>query len=362
MAKNHYTAVSLYSGAGGMDQGFRDAGFRMQWAVDADRWAVESYRRNLGQHIMRGILPGVDLPAGIGPDLVFGGPPCQGFSVIGRMDPGDPRSAHVFCFMDIVERLGPRAFVLENVKALAVSSRWTHVRDGLRDWAQRLGYHSAFFVLNAAHYGVPQARERMFLVGIRGATPLLPTETTRGAPLTVGDVLRALPPVGHSGNDGMCRARVVPAKRPVMRPTAHAGSLLFNGSGRPLRLDAPAKTIPASMGGNATPIVDQRELDHGGESWVVGYHAYLLSGGRPLGSAPAFLRRITVQEAAALQTFPQQWQLSGPQVAQYRQIGNAVPPRLAYAVGLSVRQVLQCIDGCKPGEESPEPSPQMLVA
>jgi DNA (cytosine-5)-methyltransferase 1 len=95
------------------------------------------------------------------------------------------------------------------------------------------------------------------------------------------------------------------------------------------------------MGGNATPIIDQQELEHGGEPWVIGYHRRLQSGKPPLRRAPGRLRRITVQEAAALQTFPPDWAFAGPRVAQYRQVGNAVPPRLAEAVALSVRTVLQ---------------------
>ena len=129
-----------------------------------------------------------------------------------------------------------------------------------------------------------------------------------------------------------------------MRPTAFRGSLLFNGSGRPLQLDAPAKTLPASMGGNATPIIDQEELDHGAEPWVVEYHRRLQQGGTPLRRVPRRLRRITVQEAAALQTFPREWRFSGPRVAQYRQIGNAVPPNLAEAVAKSVSEALQRTD------------------
>ena len=94
------------------------------------------------------------------------------------------------------------------------------------------------------------------------------------------------------------------------------------------------------MGGNATPIVDEAELRDGAAPWVVGYHARLLAGGKPCKRAPKRLRRITVQEAAALQTFPPDWEFVGPQVAQYRQIGNAVPPRLAFHVASSVRAAL----------------------
>lgn len=335
-----YTVVSLYSGAGGMDLGFSQAGFALSWAIDFDSRAVDTYRANLGEHAVCGTLPAAAPPTDLRPDIVIGGPPCQGFSVIGRMSAQDARSEHVFHYLDIVERMQPRTFVMENVKALATAPRWRLLRERLIDRARSLGYQAEIFVVNAADFDVPQARERMFLVGLRDGTPTAPVPVTAGRPPTVRAILSELPAVGESGNHTRCAARVIPARTPIMRPTAHRGSLLFNGSGRPLELDAPAKTLPASMGGNATPIVDEAELRDGAAPWVVGYHARLLAGGRPLKTAPARLRRITVQEAAALQTFPPDWVFCGPQVAQYRQIGNAVPPNLAYHVALAVRAAL----------------------
>jgi DNA (cytosine-5)-methyltransferase 1 len=133
---------------------------------------------------------------------------------------------------------------------------------------------------------------------------------------------------------------VVPAIRPVMRPSAYQGSLLFNGSGRPLELDRPAKTLPASMGGNSTPIIDQDELEHQEEPWVVGYHERLRKGHPPQRIAPGQLRRVTVQEAAALQSFCVQASFEGSLVSKYRQIGNAVPPLLAYHIFRSVQRAL----------------------
>lgn len=338
------TVLSLYSGAGGLDCGFRDVGFEIVAAVESDRWAVETYRANLGDHVIHGELPGVVPLAAASVDVIIGGPPCQGFSVIGKMDPHDPRSSHVHAFMGLVARFSPRAFVMENVKALAVSDRWSAIRNELDRTARRLGYQVDLFLLNAADFGVPQTRERMFLVGVRGMAPLCPVPTSKGSPPSVRDALRRLPDYGETGNDAICAARVVPASRPVMRPRPHHGSLLFNGSGRPLDLSGPAKTLPASMGGNATPIIDQEELASGAEPWVRGYHAHLLAGGDPIEVAPNRLRRLTVQEAAALQTFDPSWQFRGPQVAQFRQIGNAVPPRLAKAVALSVRAALESLD------------------
>ena len=323
-----------------MDLGFAEAGFELLWANDIDPFAVRTYNANIGEHAVCGRVSDVLMPQ-IAPDVLIGGPPCQGFSVIGQMRSDDPRSHHVFHFLEVVEQLEPRVFVMENVKSLGVNPRWAPLRDALRSRAEHAGYRTELMVLNAAHYGVPQARERMFLVGVRdGEIPEMPTPTTAERPPTVRQALAALPRFGEPGNDTTSGARVIPTREPVMRPTAHTGSLLFNGSGRPLHLDRPAKTLPASMGGNATPILDQEELDHGAEPWVTAYHAHLASGGAPFESAPGRLRRITVEEAAALQGFPLDFGFLGPRVAQYRQIGNAVPPKLAYAMARSVHDAL----------------------
>ena len=334
------TVISLYSGAGGLDLGFVDAGFEVLWANDADPFAVRTYNANVGEHAVCGDVLSVLMP-NVSPDVVIGGPPCQGFSVIGRMRSDDPRSQHVFHFLDVVEQLRPRAFVMENVKALGANPRWEPLRRELRDRAEAMGYATELMVLNASHYGVPQARERMFLVGVAGGCPLeVPLPTTAKRPPAVRDALRSLPRFGEPGNDTVTGARVVPSREPVMRPTAHRGSLLFNGSGRPVDLDRPAKTLPASMGGNATPIVDQEELDHGTEPWVVSYHRHLVEGGAPFDQAPDRLRRLTVEECAVLQSFPVGFRFQGPRVAQYRQVGNAVPPRVAYAVASALYAVL----------------------
>lgn len=344
MPRPSYTAISLYSGAGGLDVGFQRAGIDVRWAIDSDSHAVATYTAQVGTHAVCGDVLTTPPPAGLRPDVVIGGPPCQGFSVIGRMDPADPRSRHVEHFLDVVARFRPRAFVMENVKALAMNPRWAAMRARLIARATVLGYQHETFVLNAQDYGVAQARERMFFIGLLGDRPKRPPATTARVPRTVREALRELPSVGEPGNDGVCRARIVPARRPVMRPSAYRGSLLFNGSGRPLSLDGPSRTLPASMGGNATPIIDQEELERGASPWVVAYHQRLLQGGRPLRRVPKRLRRITVQEAAAIQSFPLGWQFHGPRGAQYRQVGNAVPPNLAEAVARVVYEQLGSLD------------------
>lgn len=226
-----------------------------------------------------------DLPEKGSADLVIGGPPCQGFSVAGRMDPKDPRSRHVWDFMGLVDRVRPRAFVMENVKALAQNQRWTGLIKKLRDSAERKelgGYSTTLLLLKASDYGVPQARERMFLIGIRDSTERFvpPPPTTRDHPRTLRSALESLPHWRDPGNDTVCTAKVTPAKTPVMRRSPFAG-MVFNGQGRPMDLDAPAPTLPASMGGNRTPIIDQLELDEGVELLGEALPRRALDGPRP---------------------------------------------------------------------------------
>jgi DNA (cytosine-5)-methyltransferase 1 len=268
---------------------------------------------------------------------------CQGFSVAGRMNPDDPRSRHVFNFLGVVARVRPRAFVMENVAALARNQRWAGI---IAQLAQTAGedYDTRLVVLNASHWGVPQARERMFLVGLPkghgGIT--LPDAPTKDAPPRVADALRGLPSAGHPGNASVCTAKITMAKIPVLRLSPFAG-MLFNGQGRPIDLNRPAPTLPATMGGNRTPIIDLDQLERNATPWVVGYHRRLtVERQPPLDELPvrARLRRLTVEEAAAIQTFPSGMQWSGPQSARFRQIGNAVPPVLAWHVARAVREAL----------------------
>ena len=331
-------ALSLYAGAGGLDHGFHLAGVETVWANEFDPDAAATYRALLPDtELVVGDIASATLPSGDGIDIVIGGPPCQGFSVAGRMDPDDPRSKQVWEFLRVVSEVRPRAFVMENVKSLAVNTRWTHVVARFRRDAEALGYRTHVHVLNAADYAVPQARERMFLVGFVDADPVLPLPAP-SEPVSVRTCLAGLPPYGSPGNDRRCTAMVTPARIPVLRKSPYAG-MLFNGQGRPMDPDQPAPTLPASMGGNRTPILDQEHLD-GGEPWVPGYHAHLMAGKPPLPAIPARLRRLTVEEAAALQTFPLDMRWSGRRNSVFRQIGNAVPPLLARAVGRAVAERL----------------------
>jgi DNA (cytosine-5)-methyltransferase 1 len=363
-----FSFVSLYSGAGGLDIGFTAAGFYPIWANDIDTDAVATYNGYFGasfdHEAVVGDIRRQQLPAQGSAALVVGGPPCQGFSVAGKMDPNDPRSRHVWDFLGVVRHVQPRAFVMENVMGLAVNRRWAKLREALlREARRELGYHTTLITLRASHFGVAQNRERMFLIGVREGDAMSPQPITADDPPTVRSVLESLPPYGSPGNNTPCIAKITPAKKPVLRRSPYAG-MLFNGQGRPLNLAAPAPTLAATMGGNRTPIVDQETLESGEDSWVVGYHRHLWSGRAPYKRIPKRLRRLTVEEAAAIQTFPRDMAWAGRVGSQFKQIGNAVPPRLAFHVALAVREALGLGDPAYPGwveDKTADPAQQLAA-
>ncbi|PSB17817.1 DNA (cytosine-5-)-methyltransferase [Phormidesmis priestleyi ULC007] len=346
--KTPLSGLSLFSGAGGMDVGFIRAGVEIVSANDIDRDACLTYEANHPGGIIKcGDINQnlTDIRRFEGIDIVFGGPPCQGFSVAGKMNPDDPRSKLLWVFMKAVEFTKPRAFICENVKALAVLDKWSEVRQQLFRFARQLGYKYKLVVLNSTAFGVPQSRERMFLIGFRDIEDINDLEAQferykKQAP-TVRDIVLPLGVAGSENNQRVCNAKVTIAAKPVMRRSPYAG-MMFNGQGRPLNPTGYSCALHASMGGNKTPIIDEEHCYFGQDSWVEWYHSYLMAGGEPLSldAAPKRLRRLTIDEALRIQTFPHDYQFIGGQSSIYRQIGNAVPCDLAQVVAEVVRDFL----------------------
>jgi DNA (cytosine-5)-methyltransferase 1 len=346
-------AVSLFTGAGGMDVGFENAGVRVVFANEINKEAADTYKANhpfctiLNQDIYESFN---EIAQYKGVDLVFGGPPCQGFSVAGKMNPNDHRSKLVFTFLDVVEMLQPKVFVMENVKALGVLEKWEPVRKKYFERVNDMGYTCVPFVLNATEYGVSQKRERVFFVGIKGNTNLFFESDMKNylnlqkkKALPIKDLLQPLGRAGSPTNPKTCTAKITFATNPVMRKSPYAG-MYFNGQGRPIDIDGYANTLPASMGGNKTPIIDEDYLFGGAKSdWVVDYHQGLQEGTiKPIfKEAPPRLRRITIKEAAKIQTFPDDYIFCGNKGKIYTQIGNAVPCKLAEAVANAVVDYLR---------------------
>jgi len=342
-------AISLFTGAGGMDVGVINAGFDVVLASEIDAHACNTYRKNHPNTILieGDIDENIDEIAqleNIDLDLVIGGPPCQGFSVAGKMNPSDPRSKLVFSYCDVVERIKPKAFIMENVKALGSLAKFEGIREEFFRRMELVGYQVTMNILNAKDFGVPQSRERVFFIGIKKEfqpITLNHFKSFKKDAITLRQAIMHLGRMGSKNNPNITNAKITLAKKPILRKSPYAG-MLFNGQGRPLNPEAWSSTLPASMGGNRTPIIDENQLYDNEPAWVEDYHQQIMSGNinSEYKEAPKRLRRLTIDEAAILQTFPDNYKFSGPQSKIFTQIGNAVPCKLAEIVAKAVKHSL----------------------
>ena len=339
-------AVSLFSGAGGMDVGFEKAGIDVVFANEIDKISAQTYSTNHPntEIVVDDINNIYDrLESYAGTDIVFGGPPCQGFSVIGKMNPEDERSQLIWSFLKVVEIIRPKAFVMENVKALAAISKWRDVREEYIHRAYELGYGCVPFIVNAAEYGTPQKRERVFFIGIRDDYSFEQKmwdnirEQQRKAPV-IRELFKDLGPAGTEKNPRTCNAKITFAVRPVIRRIPY-DCLMFNGIGRPIDPDGYSRTITASAGGNMTLIVDEKFLhDPTADNWIQEYYYKVINKeiSPEFKEAPERLRRLTIRETMRLQTFPDNYVFCGPKSSVYKQLGNAVPCEMAKTIAVAV--------------------------
>jgi DNA (cytosine-5)-methyltransferase 1 len=343
-----YTTVDLFAGAGGLSLGFGRCGFAPVAAVEFDADAAHTFRTRIGAPVFEDDICTVDFTPMRGEvDAVVGGPPCQPWSLGGlRQGHADPRDG-IPQFARAVHEVAPAAFVMENVaglmrgaarpafdRILAVLGGDRPLSDLLGDRVPagaRLDYRVSARVLDAADHGVPQSRRRLFVVGVRPGLRFAWPEPTHGPGRPLPHV-RASEVVYVEPFGAPNPSIVTYAARPSLRPDPYHGQV-FNGGGRPIDPGRPAPTLLASMGGNKTPWVDTFGV-------VPGYHRHLRAGGAPRSGRVPGGRRITVAEAAALQTFPSDMAFAGARSSQYRQVGNAVPPALAAAVAAPLAEAL----------------------
>ena len=352
--------VDLFAGAGGLSLGFAQERFRIAGAVEFDADSAATYRllheRLTTQTTQLAKLHEQDI---CGVDFtqyrdevaaVIGGPPCQPWSLGGlRRGQSDPRDG-IPQFARALYEAAPRAFVMENVagltrgetrptfeRILAVLAGDLPLSVILGDQVgahARLSYNVSWRVLQAADFGVPQNRQRLFIVGVRPGSSFTWPQPTHGQGRPEPHV-PAGAVVGPQTKGEPNPSIVTYATNPSLRPDPYHGQV-YNGGGRPIDLTKPAPTMLASMGGNKTPWVDTAGV-------VPGYHAHLVKGGEPRQGRVPGARRITVAEAALLQSFPAWARFVGTRSSQYRQVGNAVPPLLAQSVARQLARALRTV-------------------
>jgi DNA (cytosine-5)-methyltransferase 1 len=310
-------AISLFAGAGGMDLGFAQAGFDIVWANDIWPDAVKTYRYNLGDHIFCGDIATVkpaDLPDA---DIMIGGFPCQGFSLANRKrHSGDTRNTLYLEFLRILNGKKPKFFLAENVKGILSLGGGEIFRMIVADF-ESAGYVVQHGVLNAADYGVPQRRERVFFFGKRLDVQVdfqFPPPVTH-APRGLAELTGQKPWV--SIGEALCSVPDPDGPHSLHNHEYTRYKLRFNGQQghRVIRPDMPAPTITA------------RGDDRGGV--VIHHH-------------PNNKRRLSARETAVVQSFPLDYIFYGPKTSAYRQIANAVPPLLAKAIAMWLLESANC--------------------
>lgn len=331
-------AIDLFAGAGGLSLGLTASGFATTAAAELDSDALGTFA---AAHLR--YSPGVPLTLLDGDikkhsfkqfrgdvALVAGGPPCQPYSFGGLRRGSDDLRDGLPQFLRAVREVQPDAFLMENVPGLASISQRPLLLALLGDLAA-LGFSVEHRLLRVADFGVCQRRQRLIIIGTRNRKFEWP-EATHG-PEADSPWVRASTLIAADRPLGEPNPSIVTyAKKPDLRPSPWDGHL-WNGGGRAINPNGLAPTLLASMGGNKTPWLD-------GGNVVEEYHRHLLAGGAPRTGLVPGARRITVQEAALIQTFPEDMPWVGRSSSKYRQIGNAVPVALARSLGSALKASL----------------------
>jgi len=297
--------LDLFAGCGGLGLGFEAAGC-MTVGFEMDGDCCSTYRLNLESpcHQVR-LAPGQELIDGV--DVIIGGPPCQPFSVNGdqqgRRDDRDGFPAYLWA----LEHYRPRIAVFENVRGMLYKNRIYF--DGIVEAMEGFGYKVEWHLLNAASYGVPQNRERLFVVAHRGTFDF-PEPTHVDRPVTAGEALGELATAIPEG------AKFLTASMDEYVAKYEKASKCVRP--RDLHLDQPSRTVTCRNLNGATGDMLRVRLPDNRR------------------------RRLTVREGARLQSFPDWFTFCGNEGSQFNQVGNAVPPLLAKAIAQSV---LMCLDG-----------------
>ena len=305
-----FSAVSLFCGAGGLDMGFERAGFRTIWANDFDSDACRTYRNWSKAEVVCADISKVDYSTIPVSDVILGGFPCQGFSLSGPRKIDDSRNVLYKHYVRLVRQNKPLVFVGENVKGLLTMGGGQIIEAIVADFAN-CGYSVFYKLLNAKNFGVPQDRERVIIVGFRNDLKI----SNFYLPDTNGRFTTLRKAIGHMPE----------AKAEEVCDASYSSRYMSRNRKR--GWDEVAYTVPA-MAKQVTlwpgsPDMVKIDKDH----WEFG------SGEKS--------RRLSWREVAAIQTFPEDLVFCGDLTSIYKQIGNAVPVKLAEFVAGHIRQYLE---------------------
>lgn len=343
-----YTCVDGFSGAGGLSLGLQKAGFDVLLSFDNDPTSIETQKIN--KRYFDHEVAVVDIVSYLKGDaflkktklkkkelfLMAGGPPCQGFSVQRIGENNDVRNDLVLAYGKLIDQARPKFFLLENVPGI-LGARGKLIVEEFLSRMKKIGYHPYYKTLNAEDYGVPQRRKRVFIVGIRddvhrGEFHFPKPTTPKNTRITVKDIIGNLPepPV-----DGSEHARIPHHRRDKLNAiNLKRIRALKPGQGMeylPVELLADCHKAGADKIGHRN-VYGRMEWDEVAPTITARFDSFT----RGKFGHPVQDRSITLREGALLQTFPRDFKFAGNKVDIARQIGNAVPVRLAEIIGKQI--------------------------
>lgn len=351
MGQPQIKTVDLFAGAGGLSLGFHQAnlGYEPVFAVEIDSAAARTFKRNFNCHVHDGPIEDVEqYPEA---DVIIGGPPCQGFSPLGRDRDADSRAQLNELwqqYVRAVKLIKPKAFVIENVPQFQKSAQFHKLLELMETDEVLKQYQYNFGVLNAADYGVPQRRRRGIFVAVRGENPVpWPPKRTHGPESeskqkyrsvreAIGN-LPAMPKNSEIEYDGS-RQDLHLKRNPTQMSLERYRAIPEGGNRFDLARNRP-DLLPrcwANKPSGTTDVMGRLWWDE--PSFTIRTEFYKPEKGRYL--HPKEDRPITHREAARIQTFPDEFFFEGTKIEVARQIGNAVPPRLGEALALFVHNLI----------------------
>lgn len=376
--KSLYTSIDLFSGCGGLTKGFELAGIKSILASDIDENCEKTFARNFPQtpfvckDITEVLKEEVDeILNGETPDIIIGGPPCQGFSLANKRRnkvADDPRNKLFYGFVKFINWYSPKAFVMENVKGLLSMQNGQVIRTIVEEFtnAGTYGYNVAYKVLKASDYGTPQNRERVILIGFRkdlNIQPTHPAPYVMDRYVTVDEAIGDLPKI--NAGEGVENAMYSSSPTNLFQQFVRRNSNVVNNHiamKHTPRLVERFKAI--KPGQSLIDVWDTHGAVKRGTPTEKSTIKFSQNNQRVFGNLPAptiaasfqsnFIhpyldRNFTAREGARLQSFPDDFVFEGMRtkmswekgLSQYQQIGNAVPVLLAYAIAKEIINQLQ---------------------
>ena len=367
--------IDLFAGCGGLSTGFEMAGYKIPLAVEKDEWASETYMKNHSStkvvtaditqlQELNALLPRKNTKI----DGIIGGPPCQGFSLSGNRDKKDPRNSLFMEFVRFVKYFQPNFFVMENVTGiLSMQTKSGQlVKDVILNEYNAAGYNVEIFILNAAEFGVPQSRIRVFFIGLRNDIPydrdsLEPKGYLFGdEQITIEQAIMDLPLI-YAGEGVESAEYPCEPQNEYQKWIREGSDAVYNHIAMKHTARLVERFSHIKCGQSVADVAREYQQRQRGAADKISGKVYSQNNMRPYPDRPSptipasfqsnfvhphINRNYTAREGARLQSFPDKYIFYGKRttmsweknISQYQQIGNAVPPLLAKGIAESIKK------------------------